>query len=92
MVFIYLFRISPAAPYIPASFPSFASANFVSLHALNAYLLNAGSIYSNSISPAFDTPQPITNTSGLTTDATIASPFIFKSRKNDSIFKNHFIN
>ena len=61
-----------AAPYIPASFPSSARANFVPRHAWNAYFTKYSLTASVRIEPAFETPPPITNISGSTTHAICA--------------------
>jgi hypothetical protein len=64
-----------AAPQIPALFPSSARAKAVSCQPSNTYSSNDGFKRSKIISPHFDTPPPITITSGLRIVAHIASPF-----------------
>ena len=60
-------------PYIPASLPRDANANFVSRHAIKEVSIKCFWIFSVKISPAFETPPPIKITSGLTTHAILES-------------------
>ena len=58
------YRISFAAPQMPASFPSCARTNRVSWFAKNTFSWKYFSTYSSRISPALETPPPITITDG----------------------------